>query len=204
MSLSRIVAMMAGQGFATFVGSASHNETSTGVPIPAAAQVGDFCVVIYYTSRTISGGSGAVWTTDTSVSQTKVSYRQLLADDLTVPIVQDNVGPVLVFVFRGPSIIAPIDVETYSGSVLAYGGFTTTKTEQAVLFIGYGADDTISPRDGFPTQFSQSQYTGGFSWSAYGFLAGAYVDGTPFDVRNDLNNTHTGSKAFGIYELRAY
>jgi hypothetical protein len=202
-SLARIVAMMAGKGSAAYVNSASHDEASSGVPIPSGAQVGDLLVVIYYSDRTLSGGSGAAWTTDTSVPQTKVSYRQLLADDLTVPIVQNAVGPVIVFVFRGPSQVVVRDTLSYSGTTTLYGGFTTSGQELGVLFIGWGSNDYPYPDDPeFPYTFGRSVPTGGFSYSGYGYVGpSSYVDGTDFTVFSG-GGAPAGSRAFGIFELR--
>lgn len=136
-----MAAMMGGTPFAGFVGSASHNEFSSTVPIPAAAKVGDLCVVSFISSRTMSGGAGGGWTTFTTNSgQVKVSWKQLEAGDISTPLSINSNAPVIVMVYRGPT---QVSAERTSGSGEApptVGSFTLpgfTKSLQAVGLIGF-------------------------------------------------------------------
>jgi hypothetical protein len=166
---------MASTPFAAFVGSAGHNEFSSGVPIPAAARVGDLSVICFIASRTMSGGSGGGWSTfTTNNGQVKVSWKQLELADLTVPLVLNADAPVTVLVWRGPT---KVSAQRTSGSGAApssptVGGFTMMgfdKSLQTVGLVGFtlginGSAELHSPpwQDGAaqgPTSFRQATYS---------------------------------------------
>lgn len=124
---------------AQFIGSASHNEFSSGVPLPAGCAIGDLCVITFITSRTMSGGSGTGWTTFTTNSgQVKVSWKRLEAADISVPMVLNDVAPVTVMVWRGPTSLS---AQRTSGSGAApssptVGSFTMTGFTKSVQCLG--------------------------------------------------------------------
>lgn len=124
---------------AQYVGSASHNEFSSGVPLPIGVAVGDLCVITFITSRTMSGGSGTGWTTFTTNSgQVKVSWKRLEAADISVPMVLNDVAPVTVMVWRGPTSLS---AQRTSGSGAApssptVGSFTMTGFTKSVQCLG--------------------------------------------------------------------
>lgn len=92
---------------AQYVGSASHNEFSSGVPLPIGVAVGDLCVVSYHAPRTLSGGAGSGWTTfTTDGGNVKASWKRLQAGDISTPLVLDGNAPVTVMAWRGPTSIS--------------------------------------------------------------------------------------------------
>lgn len=143
MSVARLVATMAQTPFASYIGSASHNETTSDVPLPASAQVGDFCIIQYSSARTLSGGAGVAWTSTTDPNGwTRIDGRQLLAGDFSTPLVLNAASPVIVMIWRGPVAISAARTSG-TGSVggppavssFSMTGFT--KSARAVAIAGF-------------------------------------------------------------------
>lgn len=141
MSVARMAALMSQTPFVQYIGSAAHEEGLATVPLPAGAQVGDFCVAMYSSARTIGGGSGATWTTRGEVGTSNVSGRQLLAGDFSTPIMLNDVSPVCVMVWRGPIALSTVRTSG-SGSAPAFPSVGTipmtgfTKSARALAIVG--------------------------------------------------------------------
>ncbi len=138
--LARIM-MMAGTPLATYIANASGGQSSMGFSLPASGaggtvMAGDYMVVEYFSGTTISGGSGAAFTTSTFTG-TKVSSRLIEPADLTTPFTFNVAGPYILYIIRGAtSIGAAVRSGTLSGGTeypTEVAGFTPSVGAVAIM-----------------------------------------------------------------------
>ncbi|WP_374453818.1 hypothetical protein [Phenylobacterium sp.] len=214
MSLVRLI-MAAGQPPARFIAQRSGGPSSTGFTLPASGPggpvlVGDFLVVEYYGSYTLSGGSGSAFTTLT-FSNTKVSYRRIEAGDLTTPFTLSSAGPYLLMIVRGPSslgaavrsgtltgdLIYPTEIAGITPTVGAIGimGFANV-TGSGGVEVYYHAKNEVTIPGPFDTVLGEPASTYGYAMGVIADL-GLYA-GAPFSINTeDTANTIT----YRIHEL---
>lgn len=147
--LARIM-MMAGTPLATYIANASGGASSMGFSLPASGVGGtvldgDYMVVEYFSGTTISGGSGAAFTTSTFTG-TKVSSRRIEPSDLTTPFTFNVAGPYILYIVRGATSIGPaVRSGTLTGATeypTEIAGFTPSVGAVAIMGFAIGQAPT--------------------------------------------------------------
>lgn len=205
MSLLATIMAMSSPGF-EFVGTASHDETTSGVPLPSGCRVGDHCIFIFFPGRVISGGSGTAWTQVNIMSSTvTLAHRPLEAGDLSTPITLDAVSPVITIVYRGASgISAERTSVSFTGSTTSMAGFTKAQNTGALVGFVHGTGDlgTLALQFGAPWQASVGPQGPSAWFESLSYLnnPAVYVDGTAFPV---LASVAAGDKYASVIEVLA-
>lgn len=207
--------MAAGQPPARYIAGQNGGATSTGFTLPASGpggsvMVGDFLVVEYYGSYTLSGGSGVAFATST-FSNTKVSSRRIEAADLTTPFTLSSEGPYLLMIVRGPSslgaavrsgtltggLVYPTSIAGITPTVGAIGimGFANAAGSGGVEVYYHAKTEVLIP--------GPFDVVRGEPANTYGYAMGVIADlglyaGAPFSINTeDTANTIT----YRIHEL---
>jgi hypothetical protein len=203
MSLRNII-MMSGSRF-QFVGQSSVNETNTVVPIPAGSLAGDYCVIIYFPSRTFTGGSGTAWTIINILSSTvKLAHRRLEPGDLTTPLTMSDVTPIITIVYRGVNgISAERTGVSFTGVSTVMTGFTKSANAVALLGIIHGDGDlaTLSLTDSTGVDWTSGTIQGPDAWfEGMYYMANAsnYTNGSDFAINGAAT---VANKYGGVFEL---
>ncbi|WP_332763915.1 hypothetical protein [Phenylobacterium sp.] len=202
MSLRAMIASW-GAPAVEFVGKASHNELTSGVPLHANAREGDYALFLYFPPRTISGGSGTAWNIENVMASTaKLAHRRLEPGDLTTPITLDDVSPVISLVYRGPvGISAERTSVAFTGTSVTMTGFTKSANAVAMIGLLHGDGDLgiLSMTVGLPWASGEIQGPDAWFEGVYYLndMAG-YTNGAGIGVNG---SAVVANKYAAVYEL---
>lgn len=200
-----MIALMAGRRVAEFIGFASGSEDATQVnAFPAGTRVGDFVIIEFFISRSISGGAGS-WATQ-SFGNTRIAYRQLLADDLTDPITFSGPTPYIVGVWRGPIALNTTPVRDaswsyeFSWETEVLPGYTPGSDVIAIVGVGNQSGSALYFSGGAfgPFDNQREQPTSGIGYGMGSITDMGGYSGEDFNINTDA----PGSANARIYELK--
>jgi hypothetical protein len=188
-----------------FVGQSSVGAASTVVPVPAGAREGDYCAILYFPSRTFSGGSGSAWTIlDVMTATAKLAHRRLEAADITTSLTMNDVTPIITIVYRGVNALSAERTSVaFTGTSTTMTGFTKSANAASLIGLIHGTGDsgTLSLSDSTGVDWAGAATQGPDAWFEgmyYMAAASDYVNGSDFAVNASVT---VANKYASVIEL---